>query len=195
MNILKYALVIGAATVAVSANAQFGAASKSAFSDAANSQGIYINYSPFARVNSGGGDANGYLLGAEKAVGEGENGPNVFGVFFSRIGGSNLYQFSYRMYNSEDTALQLGWIDGDNTNGVLTLLYFKEMPPSESNSLVWNIFGGVSYDTDNSDINLTGGLKASYPLSNGFSIDGGWWHLRNGGSSGNFFTLGISVVR
>jgi hypothetical protein len=195
MNILKYALVIGAATVAVSANAQFGAASKSAFSDAANSQGIYINYSPFARINSGGNDANGYLLGAEKVVGEGENGPNIFGVFFSRVGGTNLYQFNYRMYQSEDVAYQIGWIDGDGTNGNITLLYMKEMAAAGDSGFSWQAFGGLNFETDNSKFNLTGGVKLSYPISNGFSIDGTWWHLRNAGTSGNFFTIGVSVVR
>ncbi|HLO99329.1 MAG TPA: hypothetical protein VK171_12095, partial [Fimbriimonas sp.] len=149
----------------------------------------------FARINSGGNDTNGYLLSGEKVVSEGENGPNIFGVTFSRVGGANLYQFTYRMYQSEDTAIQLGWVDGDGTNGGVTALYFKEMPAMGEGGLVWNAFGGLTYETDNSKINLTGGVKLSYPISNGFSIDGTWWHLRQGGSSGNFFTIGVSVVR
>lgn len=194
MKVVKYGIVIGAAVLAVSANAQFGAASKSALEPTAGSQGLYLQYSPFARISGGGNTGNGYLVGAEKAISSGQRGPGILGGFFSRIDGANLYQFSYRQYIQEDASVQFGILGGDGFNGKndFSFLYFKDMPSTGTTPINWQLFGGVTYDSSDEGFNLSGGVKASYPLSNGFAIDGTFWYLSRGGSSGNFISIGVS---
>lgn len=194
MKVLKYAIVIGAAFGAVSAYAQLGAVSKSDLEVSSSKQGLYLNYSPFARYSAnGGGSTNGYVVSIEKAINEGKNGPGILGGFFSRAGGSNLYDITYRQYISEDASVGLGILGGDNFNGKndFTLLYFKDMPALEGNPLRWQLQGGLYYDSSNSSANLSAGVKASYPIQNGFSIDAGFWYLRRGGDSGNLVTIGV----
>jgi hypothetical protein len=194
MKVTKYAIVIGAALGAVSAQAQFGAVSKSDLDMTGNKQGVYLNYSPFARYSvSGGGSSNGYLLSAEKVIGEGKFGPNVLGGFFSRASGSNLYMIDYKMYVDADSSVALGVLGGDGFNGKNDFagMYFRELPKSKDNPLEVAVGAGVYYDSSSTNLNLTAALKLSYPLQNGFSIDGSFWYLHQGGSSGNLITIGV----
>jgi hypothetical protein len=193
MKILKNALVLGAATFAVTANAQFGAASKSDLSLDNGKQGIYGTYNPFARISAGGNSTNGYLFSVEKRLDEGKFGPNVVGGFFSRFDGANLYQIHYRSYIfAEDAGLQLGILGGDgfgNKNDV-SLLYFKELPKSESGI---NLMGmaGLYRDSADNKFNLSFAAKASYALQNGFSVDATLWWVTRGGDSGTILSLGV----
>jgi hypothetical protein len=189
MKFLKYALVLGAATVAVSANAQFGATSKADLSTEGGKQGIYGTYSPVAR-NS---DANGYVLSFEKILNEGKDGPNVFGGFYSRFDGAGLYQFHYRTYRNEDSGYQLGMLGGDgfgNKND-FQLMYFKELPGQGAKSLSISAMGGLYYETGASKFHPTVAVKASYPLQNGFSLDATAWYLRNNDSNNTLFSVGV----
>lgn len=195
MKVLKYALVIGAAAVAVSANAQFGAANKSELETTNTKQGLYVNYSPFFRYTAnGGGTSNGYLVAAEKTVSEGKNGPGVFGGFFSRANGSNVYDITYRQYIDTDASVGIGILGGDGFNGKndFSFLYFKDMPKVEGSTLVWQAFGGLYYSGTAKNTKLSGGVKASYPIQNGFAIDGTFWYNNLAGTTGNFVTIGVS---
>lgn len=194
MKVLKYAIVIGAALGAVSANAQMGAVSKSDLDTSNNKQGVYINYSPFTRYTaSGGGSSNGYLVSIEKAISEGKHGPGVLGGFFSRAGGANLYDITYRQYIEPDASVGIGVLGGDGFNGKndFTLMYFKDMPAMTGNPLMWQLQGGVYYDSSNSSANLAAGVKLEYPIQSGFSLDAGFWYFHRSGNSGNVVTLGI----
>jgi hypothetical protein len=192
MKVTKYALVIGAALGAVSANAQFGAVSKSDLDTSGGKQGVYLSYSPFARFSGGGSSSNGYMISAEKAISEGKNGPNVLGAFYSRVGGSGFYQISYRMYMTEDASVALGILGGDGfSKNDFSAMYFKELPKSNGNPLMLSVGGGIYYDSSNSSANLSAAVKASYPVQNGFSVDASFWYFHQGGDSGNLFTLGI----
>jgi hypothetical protein len=190
MKILKYAIVLGAATVAVSANAQFGAASKSEFSMEAGKQGLYGTYSPFARISGGGASGNGYVFGLEKLIGD----DAVLGGFLSRVEGSTLYQVHYRKYMQMDSGFQAGILGGDATNNKndFSLLYFKELPAQEkSASIASTLFGGFYYDGTDKKFNVQAGVKASYPLQNGFNLDATLWYLTRSGDSVNFITIGV----
>jgi hypothetical protein len=174
MKVTKYALIIGAALGAVSAQAQFGAVSKSDLEMSGNKQGVYINYSPFARYSaSGGGTSNGYLLSLEKSISAGKNGPNVLGGFFSRAAGANLYMIDYRFYIEPDASIALGILGGDGFSGKndFAAVYFKELQKSKDNAIEVAIGGGAYYDSSNKKFNLTAAIKASYPIQSGFSID------------------------
>ncbi len=194
MEVTKLTLVIGAAVVAVSAHAQFGAVSKSDLEASGNKQGLYLSYSPFARYSaSGGGTSNGFLISAEKAISQGKNGPNVLGGFYSRASGSSLYEISYRMYIDTDASIGLGILGGDGFSGKndFTAIYFKDLPKSQGTPIALQIGAGVYYDSLAKKANLTAALRASYPFQNGFSIDASFWYLHQGGNSGNLITLGI----
>lgn len=193
MNILKNALVLGATTVAVAANAQFGAASKADLSLDGGKQGIYGTYNPFARMSAGGGSANGYLLSVEKRLNEGKFGPNVVGGFYSRFGGADLYQVHYRSYLfAEDAGLQFGILGGSgfgNKNDI-SILYFKELPKQE-NGLSLMPMAGLYRDSADNKFNLSFAAKASYALQNGFSVDATLWWMTRGGDSGTLLTIGV----
>ena len=194
MEVKKYALVIGAALCAVSAQAQLGAVSKSDIDMSGNKQGVYLSYSPFARYSvSGGGSANGYIISAEKGIGEGKYGPNILGGFFSRASGSNLYMIDYKMYIADDASVMFGVLGGDGFSGKndFTGMYFKELPKQANNPLQLAIGAGIYYDSNSSNANLTAAVKASYPVQNGFSVDASFWYFRQAGSSANLITLGI----
>ena len=194
MKVTKYALVIGAALVAVSAHAQFGAFSKSDLDTSGNKQGVYLNYSPFARYSaSGGGSANGYLFAVEKGISQGKNGPNVLGGFFSRAGGANLYEIMYRMYMDADSSVGLGVLGGDGFNGKNDFagIYFKDLPKSKDMPLAVQVGAGVYYDSNASKANLTAAVRGSYMIQSGFSIDASFWYLHRGGNSGNLLTVGL----
>ncbi len=192
MKVTKYAIVIGAALVAVSAQAQFGAVSKSDLSTSDGKQGVYLSYSPFARISGGGSSSNGYLISAEKAISEGKFGPNVLGGFYTRLGGNGVYQVSYRMYTAEDASVALGILGGDGfSKNDFSAIYFKEFPKMENNPLMFSLGGGVYYDSSNSSINFTAAAKASYAIQSGFSIDASFWYFRSGGNNVNLLTLGI----
>lgn len=194
MEVTKLTLVIGAAVVAVSAHAQFGAVSKADLEASGNKQGVYLSYSPFARYSaSGGGTANGYLISVEKAISQGKNGPNVLGGFFSRASGSNLYEISYRMYLDADSSVGLGILGGDGFAGKndFSAIYFKDLPKSNGTPIALQVGAGVYYDSVGSKANLTAAIRASYPIQNGFSVDASFWYLHQGGNSGNLLTLGI----
>jgi hypothetical protein len=189
MKILKYAIVLGAATVAVSASAQFGAVNKSDFSMDAGKQGLYGTYSPFARISGGGASGNGYVFSLEKMTSD----DTVIGGFLSRVAGSNIYQFHYRKYSSADTALQFGILGGDgfNNKNDFSLLYVKEMPKQGEAGIATQLNAGLYYDSIDKKFNIQGGLKASYALQGGMSIDASFWYLTRGGDSANFITVGI----
>lgn len=192
MKVTKYAIVIGAALVAVSAQAQFGAVSKSDLDTSGGKQGVFLSYSPFARASGGGSTENGYLFSAEKAISEGKFGPNVLGGFFARIGGSNLYQISYRMYMTEDASVALGVLGGDGlSKNDFSAMYFKEFPKMENNPVMFSLGGGAYYDSSNSSVNLAAAAKASYAIQSGFSVDASFWYFRSGGNSVNLITVGI----
>jgi hypothetical protein len=192
MKVTKYAIVIGAALGAVSAQAQFGAVSKSDLSTADGKQGVYLSYNPFARISGGGSSANGYLLSAEKSISEGKFGPNVLGGFYTRLGGSGVYQVSYRMYTAEDASVALGILGGDGfSKNDFSAMYFKEFPKMENNPLMFSLGGGLYYDSSNSSANLAAAAKASYALQNGFSIDASFWYFHQGGQSANLITVGV----
>lgn len=194
MKVTKYAIVIGAAIAAVSAQAQFGAVHKADIDMSGNKQGVYLNYSPFARYSaSGGGSANGYVLSVEKGISEGKFGPNILGGFFSRASGSNLYMIDYKMYIDEDASVMVGILGGDGFSGKndFAAMYFKELPKQNENPLEIAVGAGAYYDSSSSNLNITAALKLSYPIQNGFSIDGSFWYLHRGGNSGNLITLGV----
>ena len=195
MKVTKYALVIGAALGAVSANEQLGAVSKSDVEASGTKQGIYLNYSPFARfsANGGGGSSNGYIISAEKGITEGKNGPGVLGGFFSRVNGGNFYEINYRVYIQADSSLGLGILGGDGFNGKndWNLYYMKDMPKTAGSPIDWQIGIGAYYDSGDKSINPDAGIKVSYPFQSGLSIDAAFWYFHRGGNSGNLITLGV----
>ncbi len=132
-------------------------------------------------------------LSFEKILNEGNNGPNVFGGFYSRFDGAGLYQFHYRTYRSEDSGYQLGMLGGDgfgNKND-FQLMYFKELPGQGAKSLSISAMGGLYYETGASKFHPTVAVKASYPLQNGFSLDATAWYLRNNDSNNTLFSVGV----
>ena len=194
MKVIKYAIVIGAAVAAVSANAQLGAASKSDLDTSGNKQGLYFAYAPFARYTAnGGGSANGYVISAEKAISESKTGPGILGGFFSRAGGANLWDITYRQYIAADASVGVGVLGGDGFNGKndFTVNYFKDFPAMNNNPLIFQVFGGVYYSSSNSKTSLSGGVKLEYPLQNGFNVNAGVWFLDRGAVNGNLITVGI----
>ena len=194
MKVIKYALVIGAALGAVSANAQLGAVSKTDIEASGTKQGVYINYSPFARFSaSGGGSSNGYIISAEKGINQSKNGPGVLGGFYSRVNGGSFYSINYRQYMTADTSLGLAILGGDNFNGKndFNLYYMKDMPKTAGSPIDWQVGIGAYYDSGGKSINPDAGIKVSYPFQSGFSIDAAFWYFHRGGSSGNLLTLGV----
>jgi hypothetical protein len=189
MKVLKTAIVLGVATVAISANAQFGAANKSEFSMDAGKQGLYGTYNPFVRVSSGGSSGNGYAFSLEKLTSD----DTVIGGWFSRVEGATSYQLHYRKYSSADTALQIGLLGGDgfNNKNDFSLLYIKEMAKKSETGLNTQLFGGLYYDSTDSKFDLQAGAKASYALQSGLSIDATFWYARRAGDSANVVTVGI----
>ncbi len=195
MKVLKYTMVMVGALSAVSAFAQLGAASKSDLETSGNKQGVYLNYSPFARFTAnGGGSTNGYVIGAEKAISEGKTGPGVLGGWFSRAGGQNVWDITYRQYIDTDASVGLGVLGGDGFNGKndFTVHYFKDMPKQAGSPLIWQLFGGIYYTSSTtSKAFFSGGVKLEYPVQQGWSVDAGFWYLNRGGNSGNLVTLGV----
>ncbi|MBS1701857.1 MAG: hypothetical protein JST12_09370 [Armatimonadetes bacterium] len=194
MKVLKYAIVVGAALGAVSANAQFGAVSKSDLASSSTKQGLYINYSPFARYTvNGGGSSNGYVVSFEKAVSESAKGPGVFGGMFSRAAGANIWDFTYRQYIESDASVGIGVLGGDGFNGKndFSFLYFKDMATQGEMPLNWQLCGGLYYDSVDKSTNLMAGVKGSYHVSSEVSIDAGFLYLHRGGNSGNLVTVGV----
>ena len=196
MKVTKYALVTGAALCAVSAHAQFGAVSKADLEVSGNKQGVYLSYSPFARLSAnGGGSASGYIISGEKAISEGKFGPNVLGGFFGSFNSNSIYAVTYRFYVENDASIGFGILGGDGFGGKndFSAMYYKDLGAvgKSKPDLTLQVGAGLLYDAASSNVNLSAVVRASYPIQSGFSLDASFWYLHLGGNSGNFFTLGI----
>lgn len=193
MKNLNKVIILGTAMMAVSANAQFGAASKKDFTMENGKSGGYFTYNPFTRASSGGADGNGYSFAVEKLIGTKEGAEAILGFQQSRIEGGTMWQISYRMYTGEDTSLQFGIIGGDGFGGKndFAVNYWKDMPSQGEGAISFSLFAGLNRDSIDNKFNIQFGLKAAYPLQNAVSIDATFWQMTRGGNSGNFLTLGV----
>jgi hypothetical protein len=193
MKNLNKVIILGTAMMAVSANAQFGAASKKDFTMENGKSGGYFAYNPFTRASGGGADASGYSFSVEKLIGSKEMAESILGFSQARVDGTTLWQLSYRMYTGEDTSLQFGVYGGDGFGGKndFSLHYWKDMPSQGEGAINFSLFGGLYRDSTDNKINLSFGVKASYPLQNSVSIDATFWQFQRGGANGNFLTLGV----
>ena len=196
MKVTKYAIVIGSALGAVSAQAQFGATSKADLDTSGSKQGVYLSYSPFARLSAnGGGSATGYIVSGEKAIGQGKFGPNVLGGFFGTFNSNTIYAVTYRVYVENDASVGLGVLGGNglgNKNDY-SAMYYKDLAKMGTSKpdLSLQVGGGVLYDGASRNMNLSAVVRASYPIQSGFSVDASFWYLHLNGNSGNFFTVGV----
>ena len=196
MEVTKLTFIIGAAVVAVSANAQFGATSKTDLDTSGNKQGVYLSYSPFARLSAnGGGSATGYIVSGEKAISQGKFGPNVLGGFFGTFNSNTIYAVTYRVYVENDASVGLGVLGGNGLGGKndFSAMYYKDLgkPGNTKPDLNLQVGGGVLYDGASRNMNLSAVVRASYPIQSGFSVDASFWYLHLNGNSGNFFTVGV----
>jgi hypothetical protein len=180
MKILKPVLVTAALAVTVSSFAQFGATSKSDFMSGGNKQGTYASFSPFGRISGGGDSANGYVLSFEKMLDSGSSDSNVFGAWFGNFSNNNIYQFHLRKTFSETMDIQFGLLGGDGTGNKTDfsiLAFAAGSKASEVNALSTSLFGGIYYAGVNKKASLQAGIRASYPMQNGLSIDGTFWYV------------------
>ena len=193
MKNLNKVIILGAAMMAVSANAQFGAASKKDFTMENGKSGGYFTYNPFTRASGGGADASGYSFSVEKMIGTKEMAESILGFSQARVDGTTLWQLHYRWYMGEDTSLQLGILGGDgfNSKNDFNLTYWKDMPAQGEGAISFSAFAGLYRSSTDNKIDINFGVKASYPLQNAVSIDATFWQLKRGGDSGNFITIGV----
>ncbi len=193
MKNLNKVIILGTAMMAVSANAQYGAASKKDFTMENGKSGGYFTYNPFTRASQSGVEGNGYSFAVEKLIGTKEGAESILGFQQSRIEGGTMWQFSYRMYTGEDTSLQFGILGGDGFGGKndFSINYWKDMPSQGEGAISFSIFGGLYRDSQDNKFNFQFGVKAAYPLQNAVSIDATFWQMTRGGTSGNILTLGV----
>ncbi len=190
---LRNVMILAGAMMAVSANAQFGVATKNDFSFDNGKQGLYGVYSPFARISSGGASANGYFLALDKLIDAKAADAAIFGGAYSRLDGTSSWQFHYRRYIQEDASLQLAIYGGDGFNNKtdFSVLYFKDLPKQGENPLSVALTGGLYRDSTDNKFDLAFGVKLAYPLQNGFSVDASFLQTRRAGESANLITIGV----
>jgi hypothetical protein len=191
MKNLNKVIILGTAMMAVSANAQFGAASKKDFTMENGKSGGYFTYNPFTRLSGGGSDASGYSFSVEKLIGTKEMAETILGFSQARVDGFTLWQINYRMYIGEDASVQLGILGGDIAKNDFSFTYWKDLPTSGENAISLSAYAGLYRSGADNKFNLTYGLKAAYPLQSAVSIDATFWQQQQGGVSGNFLTLGV----
>lgn len=177
-------MILAGAMMAVSANAQFGAATRADFDLSNGKSGVYGGFYPLSSYSS----SNGTTLSIDKLLGTKEDG-DVAGLSYTTISGLKLTQLLYRKYIAPDAGVQLSYfkVDGASDN-VFGLHYVKEFVSQGEKPISGSLFAGLV--NGNSETKFSYGLKASYPLQNGLSLDATLFRLTADDNS-TFFALGV----